>query len=272
MKTLLMKIFLVAASALCMFEGLFLIAIGLGRLSPDRLVTLYTKMLTFPKILTSFELGGVFFVLLGFILLVLSSRTRPVPKIIQVEKDGRIVEVPQETVRNFIRQILRENPRMSDFTVEFETKSKDVELVITSSFNGVSSIHEELGRVESVLRSEIENVFAWKGFQVAFHMRGVSVNPEKQYFPGSKPAGKAVAATVNLAAPEAMESKEEALSAAPQAKEELLSDGEGSEMSTAELDAMLKDKGADADADEAVPAKAADAGKKRNPLLKMLLG
>ncbi|MBF0569198.1 MAG: hypothetical protein HQL18_00255 [Candidatus Omnitrophica bacterium] len=183
MKSLLIKVFMMVASAFCMLEGLVLVAVGLGRLPSDRLLAAYNTLMATPKALTSILGVGAFFVTLGFILLVLSSRTRPAPHVIDVEKDGKPLSIPEKAVRNFILQIIEQNPCASDVSVEFEhTGKKDVEILIAIGLDGVSSIYEELNEIEKVLEAELGRVFEWKGFKITFHLRGVGVDKKKKYF------------------------------------------------------------------------------------------
>ncbi|MBF0486345.1 MAG: hypothetical protein HQL16_07530 [Candidatus Omnitrophica bacterium] len=183
MKSFFIKVFMMVASALCMLEGLVLVAVGLGRLPSDRLLSLYNGLMAAPRSLTTISAVGAFFVTLGFILLVLSSRTKPAPHVIDVEKDGKPLSIPEKAVRSFILQIIEQNPCASDVSVEFEHKgNKDVEIMIAIGLDGVSSIYEELNDIESVLKTELDRVFEWKGFKITFHLRGVGVDKNKKYF------------------------------------------------------------------------------------------
>ncbi|MBF0217676.1 MAG: hypothetical protein HQL30_11875 [Candidatus Omnitrophica bacterium] len=192
MKTFFMKIFLVVASMFCLFEGLVLAAVGLGRLAPERLLSIYNRVIAIPNSLTTIFSVGMFFLILGFILLLVASRTRPQPKMILVEKEGRVLGIPQATVKDYVVQILKKNPYMTDTTVTFEPAKKGwIDITIVSGFSGVSSVHKELSRVEETLRSEIENVFDWKDFKFIFELRGVGVDPRKKYFAAEKAAVEA---------------------------------------------------------------------------------
>ncbi|MBF0494843.1 MAG: hypothetical protein HQL28_06940 [Candidatus Omnitrophica bacterium] len=223
MKTFFMKIFLVVASTVCMFEGLVLVAVGLGRLTPDKLVKIYNKLLAVPHSLSTILGVGFFFVVLGFILLAVASRTKPVPKMIEVEKNGRLLSIPQATVKDFIRQILEQNRYMSDITVEFEPRGKDKELdiFIVASFNGVPSVHEEINRIEGVLAKEMENVFDWKGYSFKFQLRGIGIDPKKRYFgsEGPVPEEKKVSGRPNTAAEEETKEENEEEALEPAARE-----------------------------------------------------
>jgi len=184
MKSLLAKVFMVVAAAFCMVEGIVLVAVGLGTLSSEKLLSLYAQLIAAPKALTAVLSVGGFFVLLGFILLVLSARTRPVPHTIEVEKDGKMLSIPERAVRDFILQILKQNPCASDVNVDFTHigKGKDVEVEISAALDGVTSIYEELGEIEAVLRTELDRVFEWKTFTIAFHLRGIGIDPKRKYF------------------------------------------------------------------------------------------
>lgn len=209
MKTFFMKIFMVVAAALCLSEGLALIAVGLGRTSSEQFLSIYNRLMASPKVL-SFVLGvGVFFLILGFILLVVSSRTKPAPKIIMVEKEGKSLGIPQQTIGDFIRQIMEQNPYASDVNVEFEPKAEGVEIMIASAFSGVPSLHQEIDRIEKVIKSEIENVFGWKGFNVHFQLRGVSVNPKRKYFSSNNGEKKATPQDNQEASMPAVEQEDE---------------------------------------------------------------
>ncbi|MEI6437177.1 MAG: hypothetical protein WCO69_00330 [Candidatus Omnitrophota bacterium] len=200
MKSLLAKIFMVIAAAFCFLQGIVLLAVGLGTLSSEKLMTIYGQLMAAPKALTAVFWVGGFFVLLGFILLVISSRTRPVPHVIEVEKDGKPLSIPERAVREFILQILSQNPCASDVNVAFEHKGKgkDVEIEISAALDGVTSIYEELAEIETVLKSELERVFEWKTFTVCFHLRGIGIDPKRKYFSKSviatAPAAEAPAA------------------------------------------------------------------------------
>ncbi len=208
MKSLLVKVFMMLSAAFCMLEGLVLIAVGLGRLPSEQLLAVYTRLMAAPKSLTTVLGIGVFFVLLGFILLILSSRTKPVPHEIQVEKDGKVLNIPERAVKDFILQIIAQNPCTSDVTVAFERKEKDIEIEISASLDGVSSIYKELNEIEDVLKSELDRVFEWKAFTISFHLRGIGVDPKKKYF-AAAPAAVAIAAAVEQVSP-ASEEKVEA--------------------------------------------------------------
>lgn len=182
MKTFFMKIFMVVAAGLCLFEGVVLIAIGLGRLAPEQFLSMYNSLMAAPQVLNVLLGVGGFFVVLGFILLVVSSRTKPAPKMIMAEKDGKPLGIPQQTIADFIHEIMEQNPYTSDITVEFVSGKETIEIVITSAFNGVSSLHQEISRIEKVLKNEIETVFGWNGFTINFQLRRVSVNSKRKYF------------------------------------------------------------------------------------------
>jgi hypothetical protein len=182
MKTFFMKVFLIVASALCLFEGLVLAAVGLGQLSPERLFSFYSRLLAAPKSLATISGIGMFFVILGFILLLVSSRTKPAPKMITVEKDGKALHIPQETIKSFIRQILEQNPYASDISVDFESKEDWINISISSSLDAVGSVHREVDQIEEVLRREIESVFEWRDFKFTFQLRGLGIDPRKKYF------------------------------------------------------------------------------------------
>ena len=182
MKSFFIKIFMVFAAALCMMEGLVLTAFGTGRLPPERLLAFYSDLLAAPKALTAISGVGLFFVLLGFILLIISSRTKPVPPMIVVEKDGKALNIPQTAIRNFITHILEQNPYATDISVDFERQGTQIEIRIATALSGVSSIYQELSEIEAVLKTELERVFEWKGFKFNFHLRGVSVDPRKKFF------------------------------------------------------------------------------------------
>ncbi|MBF0477918.1 MAG: alkaline shock response membrane anchor protein AmaP [Candidatus Omnitrophica bacterium] len=203
MKSFFIKIFMVIAAAFCLAEGLVLVAVGLGRLTPEKLQQLYAALLAAPKALSIILGVGLFFVILGFILLILSSRTKPVPPTIQVEKDGRTLNIPQLAVKDFIMQILEQNPYTSDFTVAFERKGKgpELDIMITLALNGVSSIYEELNKIEDVVKTELERVFDLKDFKFVFLLRGVAGDPKKKYF-ASPESEEQPAAEQNLSVPE----------------------------------------------------------------------
>ncbi|MBF0123288.1 MAG: hypothetical protein HQL21_07800 [Candidatus Omnitrophica bacterium] len=187
MKSFLLKVFMMFSAAFCLLEGLVLVAVGLGKLPADRLVIFYNALLSAPKALTTISVVGVFFVILGFILLILSSRTKPEPHEISVEKDGKVLNIPEKAVKDFILQIIDQNPCASDVTVSFERKEKGIEIEISASLDGVSSIYKELNEIEEVLKSELDRVFEWKAFTISFHLRGIGVDPKKKYFASSAP-------------------------------------------------------------------------------------
>lgn len=192
-KSFFVKVFLIIAAMLCMFEGLVLFAVGMGRLSSERLLSLYNGLLGLPKALAAISGIGFFFVILGFILLAVSSRSKPAPRMIEIEKDGKVLTVPQSTLRDFIKQIIDQNPYVSDSNVEFEQKTKGggIDIKISSAFNGVPSIYQELDLIETTLKDEIQRVFEWKDFKFTFRLRGVSVDPKKKYFASSGGTGAA---------------------------------------------------------------------------------
>ena len=187
MKTILTKVFLVIAALVCMLEGLVLVDVGLGRVPPDRAIDLYVKLFQIPHGLSTVLVLGFLFIILGFILIVLASRAKPVVRIIQVERNGKILNIPYTTIKDFIEQIIAQNPYMHSVSVEFESNGKKaVDINIVSGFRDVPSIHRELNVVEEVLKGEIERVFEWKGFAFHFQLGEVSVNSQKKFFPDSK--------------------------------------------------------------------------------------
>ncbi len=210
MKSLFIKIFMVIAAAFCLAQGIILVAVGLGTLSSERLLTLYGQLMAAPKALTAVFWVGGFFVLLGFILLLLSARTKPMPHMIEVEKDGKPLNIPERAVREFILQILKQNPCASDVNVSFEHKGKgkEVEIEIAAALDGVSSIYEELAEIEAVLKTELERVFDWKSFTICFHLRGVGIDATKKYFAKAVPV-KAPAAVAGTVAADAAPAAEE---------------------------------------------------------------
>ncbi len=173
---------MVFSAALCMLEGLILIAFGLGRLSPERLLALYNSLLAAPKALTTISGIGLFFLLLGFILLIISSKAKPAPQMIEVQKDGKTLNVPQKAIKDFILQILEQNRCASDISVDFECKGKEVEIQIAIALDGSASIYQGLNQIEEVLKAELERVFEWKAFKFNFQLRGVGVDARKKYF------------------------------------------------------------------------------------------
>lgn len=210
MKTLFVKFFMVIAAGLCMFEGVILAAIGLGRLTPEKLTVIYSRLIEAPKALPTILGIGMFFVLLGFILLILSSRTRPLPKMITVNKEGKILRIPQQTIKSFIKQIIEQNPYARDISIELETKEQSTDIRIEAAFNGVPSVYEELNRIEEVLKSEIQSVFDWKDFQFTFQMRGVSVDQNKKFFStGKKKTGQITGSDTQIEEPQLSSGEEE---------------------------------------------------------------
>ncbi|MBF0384255.1 MAG: hypothetical protein HQL27_00135 [Candidatus Omnitrophica bacterium] len=191
MKTFFLKIFLVISAGLCMFEGLIILAVGLGRLSPERLVNFYNQLLFMPWALKTLQGVGSFFVILGFLLLFFASRTKPVPKMITVTQEGKILSVPQRTVKGFIKEIGDQNPYVSYFEVDFEDRPKEGMVVaIAIDLSGVPSVQRELTLIEDTLRYELGNVFGWTDFKFDFSVQGVSVSPNKRYFNNAKVAKK----------------------------------------------------------------------------------
>ncbi|MBF0330864.1 MAG: hypothetical protein HQL17_02925 [Candidatus Omnitrophica bacterium] len=194
MKSFFIKVFMLFAAALCMLEGLVLVAVGLGQLSSERLMAVYSNLMAAPKAMTTVFSIGAFFIALGFILLVLSSRTKPAPHEIKVEKDGKVLNIPERAVKEFILQIIQQNPCAADVTVEFVHTGEAIDIEISASLDGVSSIYKELNEIEEVLKAEIDRVFEWKGFKITFHLRGIGIDRKKKYFASSvAPVVEAVA-------------------------------------------------------------------------------
>ncbi|MBF0503605.1 MAG: hypothetical protein HQL14_00745 [Candidatus Omnitrophica bacterium] len=183
MKSFFIKVFMMIAAGLCMLEGLVLVAVGLGRLPSDKLMEFYNNLLATPRSLTTVLGVGAFFVVLGFILLIFSARTRPAPHVINVEKDGKPLSIPEKAIRSFILQIIEQSPCASDVGIEFEHGPGDnIEILVAIGLDGVSSIYEELNEIEQVLKAELDRVFEWKNFKITFHLRGVGVDKTKKYF------------------------------------------------------------------------------------------
>ncbi|MBF0387278.1 MAG: hypothetical protein HQL20_05410 [Candidatus Omnitrophica bacterium] len=272
MKSLFIKVFMVFAAALCLAQGLVLAAVGLGTLSSEKLLALYAQLMAAPKALTAVLWVGGFFVLLGFILLILSARTRPVPHMIEVEKDGKPLNIPERAVREFILQILKQNPCASDVNVEFEHKGKgrDVEVEISAALDGVSSIYAELADIEGVLKTELERVFEWRSFTISFHLRGVGIDPKRKYFASAITAVTSAAAAVAPVEPPAKVTAEPAaaLSAAVEPVAPL--DGETFKADTDHDDIQLSSPAGE----DEIPAGHGQAGKPHNSSFfsKMLLG
>ena len=187
MKTVMMKVFLIAASLVCMLEGLVLVDVGLGRLPPDRAVDLYVKMFQTPHGLQTVLGVGLLFIVLGFILIMTASRTKPAVRMIEVVRSGKILKIPYVTIKDFIEQIIGQNPYITDFSVDFEAKGKGaIDIMIVSGFKDVPHIHRELNLVEEILKNELERVFEWKDFAFHFQLGEVSVSPNKKYFGDDK--------------------------------------------------------------------------------------
>jgi len=182
-KTFLMKVFLMFSAMACMFQGIMLLSVGLGRLSPQKLVVFYDQLLNFPAALKTIEIVGAFFVLLGFILLVFAARTKQVPKIITVEQEGQSLNIDYRTVIDFIEEVGSQDPYVTHFLADFiNTPKEGIIIPVEIELNGVPSVHHVLIEMENTLRSEIENVFGLKKIKFDFHVKGVSIDPKKKYF------------------------------------------------------------------------------------------
>ena len=144
----------------CMFQGIMLLSVGLGRLSPQKLVILYDQLFSQPAALKTIEIVGAFFVLLGFILLLFAARTKQVPKIITVEQEGQSLNITYKTVIDFIEQVGSQDPYVTHFVADFVNDRKEgIIIPVEIELNGVPSVHHVLGEIEGTLRNEIHNVF-----------------------------------------------------------------------------------------------------------------
>jgi len=178
-----MKIFLMVSAMACMFQGLMFLSVGLGRLSPQKLVILYDQLINMPSALKTIVIVGTFFILLGFTLLLLASRTKQVPKMITVEQEGQSLNITYKTVIDFIEQVGSQNPYVTHFQADFIHDNKTgISIPVEIGLNGVPSVQHVLNDMENTLRNEIENVFGLKKFRFDFHIQGVSIDPKKKYF------------------------------------------------------------------------------------------
>lgn len=183
MKTVLMKIFLIVSAMACMLQGMMLLSVGLGRLPAGKLVNLYEQLMNIPAALKTVEIVGVFFVLLGFILLVFAARAKQVPKMIKIEEDGQSLNITYKTIIDYIEQIGSQDPYVTHFLADFINDRKEgVIIPVQIELNGVPSVQQVLNEIEHTLRDEIENVFGLKKFKFDFHIKGVSIDPKKKYF------------------------------------------------------------------------------------------
>ena len=170
----------------CMFQGMMLLSVGLGRLSPQKLVILYDQLLNLPAALKTIEIVGTFFILLGFILLLFASRTKQIPKTITVEQEGQSLNITYKTVIDFIEEVGSQNPYVTHFIADFINDHRTgIIIPVDIELNGVPSVHHILNEMENTLRSEIGNVFGLKKFKFEFHVQGVSIDPKKKYFAAS---------------------------------------------------------------------------------------
>jgi len=170
----------------CMFQGLMLLSVGLGRLSPEKLINLYEQLLSLPAALKTIEAAGTFFILLGFTLLLFASRTKHIPKMITVEQEGQSLNITYKTVIDFIEQVGSQNPFVTHFLADFINDRKEgIIIPVEIELNGVPSVQHVLIDIENTLRGEIENVFGLKKFRFDFHVEGVSIDPKKKYFASS---------------------------------------------------------------------------------------
>jgi len=182
-KTILMKIFLMVSAMACMFQGLMLLSVGLGKLSPEKLITLYEQLLNTPAAFKTIQVTGTFFILLGFTLLLLASRTKQIPKMITVEQEGQSLSITYKTVIDFIEQVGSQNPFVTHFAADFIIDhKKEILIPVDIEMNGVPSVQNVLNEIEHTLRAEIENVFGLRKFKFDFHVQGVSIDPKKKYF------------------------------------------------------------------------------------------
>ena len=183
MKTILLKIFLMLAAMACMFQGMMLLSVGLGRLSPQKLVILYDQLINSAGALKTIEIVGAFFILLGFILLMFAARTKQVPKIMTVEQEGQTLNIDYKTVIDFIEEVGSQDPYVTHFLADFiNDKKEGIIIPVEIELNGVPSVHHVLVEMENTLRAEIENVFGLKRIKFDFHVKGVSIDPKKKYF------------------------------------------------------------------------------------------
>jgi len=183
LKTFFMKAFLMFSAMACMFQGMMLLSVGLGRLSPQKLVILYDQLLNFPAALKTIEIVGAFFVVLGFILLGFAARTKHTPKMVTVEQEGQTLNIDYTTVIDFIEEVGSQDPYVTHFLADFIYDRKEgITIPIEIELNGVPSVHHVLIEMENTLREEIVNVFGLKEIRFDFHVKGVSIDPKKKYF------------------------------------------------------------------------------------------
>ena len=200
MKTFFMKAFLMFSAMACMFQGMMLLSVGLGRLSPEKLINLYEQLLNLPAALKTIEGVGAFFVLLGFILLGFAARTKHTPKMITIEQEGQSLNIDYTTIIDFIEEVGSQDPYVTHFVADFVYDRKEgITIPIEIELNGVPSVHHVLVEMEKTLREEIINVFGLKELKFDFHVKGVSIDPKKKYFASH------AAQTINDSHPEASE-------------------------------------------------------------------
>ena len=153
--------------------------VSIGRIAPQNIISLYTYILQMPKAL-DITLGlGAMYSLLGLIFLISAFRCKEPQQFIQIEEQGHLLRIPVDTFKDFIEQILQQNPYVSDYDTSVSFKRLRVAVTIVFSFNQSLPVRQEVGRIRAALKEEIEHVFGFTHVTINCQMKDIKVNHKK---------------------------------------------------------------------------------------------
>jgi len=114
--------------------------------------------------------------------LIVAFRSKRRQKLILIKEKGEILRIPVDEVKDFIDQMLGQNPYLSDFDTTLRNKGKRIYINISSVFNDAVSIRQEVNQIRKILKGELGRVFEFARFKINFQIKGIGINPEKKYF------------------------------------------------------------------------------------------
>lgn len=181
MKIFFSKILLYVCACVAIVEAAIFLLVGLARIPPEKVLSLYA-FVTQTKEFRNVSLGlAAGFLCVGIVLLIISVRLKGPQKLISTSKDGEDLDIPVDAVKDFIGQILTQNPSMNDFDITIHNKKGKVYIDINVSVGDSVSIQQGIHELRNVLKEEIERVFEFPYLKINFQIKGIRVNPEKKF-------------------------------------------------------------------------------------------
>lgn len=171
MKYIIFKIFYLFCGFVFLAVGLGLFSVSCGYVTPEMLTKacisitgLYIMMYTGSALLVT---GGIF--------LIISVRISKQAKAIIIKDNGEEINIPLETIKGVISQILSVNPHISVHKTVIIKKGKWFELVVTCGFNDPASIRREIDKIKGMLKTKISEIFELPYFRIKFKVDKVRI-------------------------------------------------------------------------------------------------